>query len=140
MDYSFMSAFHPEDTLVKEFNHWVILVRENQLTLGDCYFVLKRETPHFGDMTVDEGAELGSVLKWYEKRCTELYGAEKFNYITAMMRDTFVHFHAFPRYSKPVERFGRKWTDELWPRVIRFGPSVCEPEYYQMIKDDLRDE
>lgn len=139
MNYEFMSAFHPEDTLVKEFKYWLILVRENQLTLGDCYFVLKREIPSFSDMREEEGAELSKAMKWYEDRCRILFGAEKFNYVAAMMRDNFVHFHAFPRYSKPISRYGFEWNDERWPGLVRFGPSVCEPEYYQKIKNELKE-
>ena len=137
MDYSFMSAFHPTETLVKEFKYWLILVRENQLTLGDCYFVLKREIPSFSEMNEEEGAELSIVMNWYENKCRDLYGAEKFNYVAAMMRDNFVHFHAFPRYSKDVERFEVTWKDEFWPGLVKFGPSICDEKYYQMIKDDL---
>lgn len=137
MKYEFMSAFNPEKTLVKEFKYWLILVRENQLTLGDCYFVLKRQIPTFSEMNYEEGAELSQVMKWYENRCRSLYGAEKFNYIAAMMRDNFVHFHAFPRYSKPVKRFGLEWVDERWPGLVRFGPSVCDSKYYELIKNDL---
>lgn len=137
MKYEFMKAFSPEKTLVKEFDYWLILVRENQLTLGDCYFVLKREIHSFGEMKPEESKELSVAMKWYEDRCRFLYGADKFNYVAAMMRDDFVHFHAFPRYSKPVSRYGIEWRDERWPRLIQFGPSVCEPQYYQYIKDDL---
>lgn len=139
MDFTFMEAFHPDSTLIKEFDYWVILVRENQLTLGDCYFVLKRQIPTFSETTAEEMAELSIAMKWYEDKCRTLYGAEKFNYIAAMMRDNFVHFHAFPRYSKPVERFGKEWIDERWPGLVRFGPSICSEEYYQLIRNDLMD-
>lgn len=137
MDYKFMEAFHPNETLVKEFKYWLILVRENQLTLGDCYFVLKREIASFSEMKSEEGAELSVVMEWYEDKCRSLYGADKFNYVAAMMKDNFVHFHAFPRYSKPVTRYGIEWIDERWPGLIKFGPSICEPEFYQYIKNDL---
>lgn len=139
MDNKFMEAFHPDETLVKDFQHWVVLVRENQLTLGNCYFVLKREIPFFGQMNSEESAELSCVMKWYEEKCRLLFGAEKFNYVAAMMRDNFVHFHAFPRYSKPVSRYGIEWKDDRWPRLLQFGPSVCEPTYYQLIKEDLKE-
>ncbi len=139
MNNDFMKAFHPDDTLVKEFEHWVILVRENQLTLGDCYFVLKREIPSFSEILPEETAGLSEAMKWYENRCRLLYKADKFNYVAAMMRDNFVHFHAFPRYAKPVTRFGIEWVDERWPRLIQFGPSICDEKYYQLIKDDLKD-
>lgn len=139
MMYDFANAFHPEKTLIKEFDYWIILVRENQLTLGDVYFVLKSGVPHFSDMRPEEAAELSIAMKWYEDKCRKLFGAVKFNYIAAMMRDDFVHFHAFPRYSSPVSRYGIEWNDDKWPGLVKFGPSVCTPEYYEMIKNDLKD-
>lgn len=136
-NYNFMSAFHPNNTCIKEFNYWMILLREGQVTLGDCIIVLKREITTFGEMTMDESAEISSVLKWYEEKCRNVFGAEKFNYIAAMMRDNFVHFHAFPRYPNMVTRYGINWKDERWPRVIQFGESQCDASVYQMIIDDL---
>ncbi|MBP5407482.1 HIT family protein [bacterium] len=138
-NYKFMDAFHPTKTLIKEFQHWVVLLREGQVTLGDCLIVLKRETPFLGDMTDLESQELSSVLKWYEKKCKTIFGAVKFNYIVAMMRDNFVHFHAFPRYSDTVNRYGIEWKDEKWPRVIQFGASQCDSSIYDMIINDLSD-
>ena len=137
-NYEFMNVFNPEKNLIKEFEHWVILVREGQVTLGDCLVILKREIQSFGEMTQAEGAELGEVLNWYENRCRDLYGALKFNYITAMMRDNFVHFHAFPRYATAVNKYGVEWVDEKWPRVIQFGPSQCAPEVASLIAAEMK--
>ena len=134
MESEFFSVFKPQDTLIKEFEHWVILLRSEQITLGDCIFVLKRNIPSFGDMTKEEGAEVAEAIQWYEKRCTELFGAVKFNYIAAMMRDNFVHFHAFPRYSASVDLFDRTWEDERWPRVIQFSPTpIVDGNLHQLV-------
>lgn len=138
-NYEFMNVFNLEKNLIKEFEHWVILVREEQVTLGDCLVILKREIQSFGEMTQAEGAELGEVLRWYENKCRDLYGALKFNYITAMMRDNFVHFHAFPRYATVVNKYGIEWVDEKWPRVIQFGPSQCTPEVALMIATEMKE-
>ena len=138
-NYEFMEAFHPNKTLIKEFEYWVVLLREGQVTLGDCLIVLKRDTPFFSDMTESESKELSSVLKWYEEKCRIVFGAIKFNYIAAMMRDNFVHFHAFPRYNDTVKKYGIEWKDEKWPRVIQFGESQCDSTIYAMIIKDLSD-
>ncbi len=137
--FDFMAAFNPEKTLVKEFEHWVILVRGEQTTLGDCLFVVKRNIPTFSDMSAEEAAELQIAIRWYEDKCRKLYGAEKFNYVAAMMRDHFAHFHAFPRYSKSVVRHGIEWNDDRWPRVIQFDPSKCTPDINALIVEELRD-
>lgn len=138
-NYSFMDVFHPNSTLIKEFDYWLVLLREGQVTLGDCLIVLKREVPSFGDMTEHESEELSKVLRWYENKCKSVFGAIKFNYIAAMMRDNFVHFHTFPRYNKTVEKYGIEWKDERWPRVIQFGESQCDSTVFQSIMNDLAD-
>ena len=132
-NYEFMDVFHPDKTLIKDFQYWVVLLREGQVTLGDCLIVLKRNISFWGDMTDLESQELATVLKWYEEKCKTIFGAVKFNYIAAMMRDNFVHFHAFPRYNDTVKKYGMKWKDEKWPRVIQFGESQCDSSIYSMI-------
>lgn len=138
-NFDFMKAFNPEANLVKEFEYWVILLREGQNTLGDCLFVLKREIETFGEMTPSESAELAFAIRWYEEKCKLLFGAVKFNYIAAMMRDNFAHFHAFPRYSNVVTRYDLEWVDTRWPRVIQFEPCSHSREVLDMIRDELRD-
>ena len=133
----FMEAFNPNESTIKEFDYWIVLIRKDQVTSGDCIFALKREISSFGEMTYAESAELRTVLKWYEEKCKILYGAEKFNYIAAMMRDNFVHFHAFPRYSKSVERYGLVWNDERWPRVIQFAQKEVSQEVLKKIISDM---
>lgn len=136
--YEFMKAFNPEENIIKEFNYWVVLVRVDQVTLGDCLIVLKSGKPTFGELDRDESAELQDVLGWYENKCRNLFGAVKFNYIAAMMRDNFAHFHAFPRYSNSIVRYGINWVDEMWPRVIQFTPHPTEKDILQRIKADLQ--
>lgn len=136
-NYEYMAAFHPDNTLIKEFQNWIVLLREGQVTLGDCIIVLKRNTSSWGDMTAFESQEIADVLRWYEEKCKTIFGAIKFNYIVAMMRDDFVHFHAFPRYNSIVKRYGMEWKDEKWPRVIQFGESQCDSSIYSMIIKDL---
>ena len=54
--------------------------------------------------------------------CREKYGALKFNYIIMMMKDPFVHYHAFPRYDKNINMFGKEWKDEgMRNTLINFG-------------------
>jgi len=135
----FMKVFKPETNWVKKFEYWIVLIREGQVTLGDCIIALKREMPSFGNMTSYEATELPTVISWYEEKCKSLFGAVKFNYITAMMRDNFAHFHAFPRYSESVLRYGLEWIDERWPRVVQFDPNTTNEDVLQLIVREMRD-
>ncbi len=40
---SFMSKFKPETRCIKEFEYWIVCIREMQATLGVAVILLKRE-------------------------------------------------------------------------------------------------
>ena len=136
----FMSKFKPDIRCIKEFKYWIVCIREKQSTLGDAVIVLKREIPNVGDMLPEEGAEFTEVVKWYEDTCSKKFGAVKFNYIIMMMKDYFVHYHAFPRYDKDIDMFGIKWTDNDWPRAINFKEGIAyDEEKLSEIKKYMQD-
>lgn len=110
--------FRPNDLLVKEFENWVVCVRAKQVTLGSCVILLKREEPSLGRLTASEAYGLVEAAKWFESITRATFSAEKFNYIAAMMKDPFVHFHAFPRYAGAREAVGEVWQDEYWPKAV----------------------
>lgn len=107
----FMKKFRPEELCIKEFEHWIVCVRQKQVTLGDAVILLKRQTETVGNLLPEESNEFSKVVTWYEKTCKEKFGAIKFNYIIMMMHDPFVHYHAFPRYDKTVNLFETEWED-----------------------------
>ncbi|MCL2587324.1 MAG: HIT family protein [Firmicutes bacterium] len=114
----YLSVFNPDQYSIKEFEHWVVMVRYKHLTLGSCVIAPKRFVPAMSDLSTDEGAEFPIVAKWFEDTTRKLYGAEKFNYLALMMKDHFVHYHAFPRYSKAITRHGVEFQDTSWPIAI----------------------
>ncbi len=114
----FYDKFNPEAMTLKEFKNWVVVLRPKQQTLGDAVIILKNEHAFIGESSGEEFLEFPQVVAWYENKCKQLFGAEKFNYLAAMMKDNFVHFHAFPRYSQEITMFGEVWKDLDWPRPI----------------------
>ena len=108
----FMKKFRPEELCIKEFEHWIVCVRQKQVTLGDVVILLKRPIENVGYILPEEGAEFPKVVNWYEKLCKEKFGAIKFNYMIMMMHDPFVHYLAFPRYDKKIELFDEEWEDK----------------------------
>lgn len=132
----FMSKFNPDTRCIKEFEYWIVCVRGKQATLGDAVILLKRQTESVANMLPEEGAEFPKVVKWYEDTCIKKFGAVKFNYIIMMMKDYFVHYHAFPRYDKNINLFGMEWIDNDYPKAINFKEGL-EPseETLQEIKE-----
>jgi len=134
----FMKKFKPETNTIKEFNHWVVLLREKQVTLGASIIALKREIPSFSQMSAEEAAEFPDVIAWFEELNVSLFGAEKFNYVAAMMKDNFVHYHAFPRYGSVIVRYGVEWKDLNWPKVIEFLEVQYDESVLESIKQDMQ--
>lgn len=134
----FMKKFKPDKNIIKEFDYWVVLLREKQVTLGAAVFVLKREIQSLSQMTSEEAAEFPKVVEWYENLNSDLFGAEKFNYVVAMMKDNFVHYHAFPRYSTVFTRYNVEWRDASWPKVIEFLDVKFEDQVLEAIRKEMR--
>ena len=134
-----MKKFNPQKNVVKEFKHWIVLLREKQVTLGATVIVLKRYVPSFAQMTAEESAEFPEVVKWFENLGRNLFGAEKFNYVVAMMKDSFIHYHAFPRYSTVFSLYGVEWKDVSWPKVIEFLEVTYEDNILEAVKKDMRE-
>ena len=110
--YDFMKKFKIDEYCLKEFKYWVVCLREKQVTLGSCVILLKREVDSLGKITNEEMCEFIEVCKWYEDVCKNKFGAVKFNYLIRMMKDNFVHYHAFPRYLCEFEMFGERFSDK----------------------------
>ncbi len=136
----FMSKFKPDTRCIKEFKYWIVCVRAKQRTLGDAVILLKRETPTLAGMLPEEAAEFPEVVKWYEDTCTNKFGAQKFNYVIMMMKDYFVHYHAFPRYDKEISMFGMEWKDEDWPGALKFTEgTILDDDKIEEIRVFMKD-
>lgn len=137
MNLEFAGRFNKAELLLKEFKHWVIIIRENVVTIGSCIIILKSGKPFLKDVSTEEMAEFSEVCKWFEDKTKALYGAEKWNYCAMMMKDEFVHFHAIPRYSKEINAYNKDWVDTDWPKGTKLGTIDVEYEILMQIKNDM---
>lgn len=103
------------DAVVKRFEHWVVLVRPAQPTLGSLVLVCTDDATRFGDITEAAAAELKTAAAEIERVLGEAFAFEKINYLMLMMVDPDVHFHVLPRYSKPQRYEGSTFEDGGWP-------------------------
>ena len=110
-----IKTFGYPETLIKEYKHWVVLLRTKQVTIGSLVLAAKSEATALGDLSNEEWAEFADVSRDMEELLDISFGAEKFNYLALMMKDPNVHFHFIPRYSKPVDFNGKKYHDSAWP-------------------------
>ena len=52
-----------KNNLIKEYNHWKLLVKKNHVYLGSCIAITKRPLKNFSDMNEDEIKEYLQVVK-----------------------------------------------------------------------------
>lgn len=136
----FMDKFKPDTRCIKEFEYWIVCIREKQVTLGDAVILLKRQTDSVANMLPEECAEFPKIIKWYEEVCKEKFGAVKFNYMILMMKDNFVHYHAFPRYDKNVNLFDIEWEDKETNNTLKnfSTPEILDDELLFKIRDYMK--
>ena len=112
-------------TLVKEFGHWVVLLRPAQPTLGSLVLAAKSDATAFGALPAEAHAELSVVTAAIEAALSDFTGYAKLNYLMLMMVDPHVHFHVIPRYEGAREWGGLEFTDAGWPAVPQLGEAVA---------------
>ena len=115
MPNSTMKSFGFPETLVRQYDHWALLVRPAQVTLGSLVLVSTGEAMAFGALPAAAFAELGVIVPSLEAALKSLSDYEKINYLMLMMVDPHVHFHIFPRYSGGRELDGLSIADQGWP-------------------------
>jgi diadenosine tetraphosphate (Ap4A) HIT family hydrolase len=112
-------------TLIAEYDHWVVLLRPAQPTLGSLILAARSEATAFCDLEPAAFAELHQVVTTIEQSLNRSVAYEKINYLMLMMVDPHVHFHVIPRY--PGERgFGDySIADSGWPKLPDLAQSLA---------------
>lgn len=138
--YDFAERFNREDLFLKEFQYWVLLLRPTPVTLGSCIILLRRKCDSLANVSSDEMTEFPEVCKYFEEKCKKLYGAVKFNYHANMMKESFVHFHAIPRYDRIIDKYGIRWIDKEWPTGVSMYKTEVSNDILYEIKNDFQSE
>ncbi|MFT5154292.1 MAG: diadenosine tetraphosphate (Ap4A) HIT family hydrolase [Planctomycetota bacterium] len=127
-------------TLIREYTHWVLLLRPAQATLGSMVLAHKSDAQSAGDLDAESYAELARIKAEVESTLRELFGMEKINYLMLMMVDREVHYHVIPRYSQEKKFGAQSFTDPGWPAVPALGPTnEVSPEVFTALGLALRD-
>lgn len=114
---------HPA-TLIAEYEHWVVLLRPAQPTLGALVLAAKSDATAFGDLPAGAHAELKIATAAIEAALGQAIGYAKINYLMLMMVDPHVHFHVLPRYDGERSGAGLTVTDAGWPAQPDLGQAV----------------
>lgn len=111
-------------TLLAEYEHWCVLLRPVQVTLGALILGCRGETRSFSAMPQDAFHELGLVIRQIERGLQGFRRFDKINYLMLMMVDPHVHFHVLPRYAQPQDHAGLRFADAGWPGAPDLGSGV----------------
>ena len=126
-------------TLIAEFDHWLVLLRPAQPTLGSLVLAAKSDATAFAGLPGEAHAELKRVTGAIEGALARFTGYARLNYLMLMMVDPHVHFHVIPRYEGAREWGGVAFPDAGWPAVPQLGEAVkLEPAQREALVAELK--
>ncbi|HEV2746778.1 MAG TPA: HIT family protein [Allosphingosinicella sp.] len=111
-------------TLVAEYEHWLVLLRPAQPTLGSLVLAAKSGAEAFSKLAPEAFAGLQPAIADIERTLGEAVGYARINYLMLMMVDPHVHFHVIPRYDGVREADGLSFPDKGWPKAPALGEAV----------------
>jgi diadenosine tetraphosphate (Ap4A) HIT family hydrolase len=133
-----MRKFGYPATLVREYDHWVVLLRPAQVTLGSLVLAAKSDATAFGALPAAAHAELARITAEVEATLAAEVGYQRINYLMLMMVDPHVHFHIFPRYEDSRSISGIVVDDIGWPGPPDLKSGQGLPELaFQLLQERL---
>ena len=115
-------------TLLREFEHWLVLLRPAQVTLGSLVLAARSDATAFHKLPKAAFAEQADVIAAIEHGLSRFCVYERINYLMLMMVDPNVHFHVIPRYSDARRWGGMEFADLGWPGPPQLGGAVTLDE------------
>ena len=135
-----LEKFAYPDTVLRSYEHWTVVLRPAQVTIGSLVLAHNGLEERFADLPPAAFAELGVVVDHIEATLRERYALDKINYLMLMMVDPQVHFHVFPRYAGTRTVCGLTFEDTGWPRAPALGEACAlEPEQLAAMVAHLRE-
>lgn len=111
-------------TLLREFDHWVVLLRPAQVTLGSLVLAAKSDATAYSSLPDDAFTEQATAIRAIEAALAAFSRYERINYLMLMMVDPNVHFHVIPRYPSAPSWNSIEFPDSGWPGPPQLGSAV----------------
>ena len=132
-------TFGYPDSMIGDLDHWVVLLRPQQATLGALVLAARGESTRFGDLPAAAFAELHDAIGTIERTIAAVFQYDKINYLMLMMVDPQVHFHVLPRYAAPQTFEGTTFEDPGWPKAPALTHATeLDPQTRNKLRDLLR--
>jgi diadenosine tetraphosphate (Ap4A) HIT family hydrolase len=127
------------DTVLKVYDHWVVLLRPKQPTLGSMLLVVRGDIRRLPDIPLEGFSELYRITGDMERALQKTVGFDKMNYIQLGMIDPQIHFHVIPRHEKPKQFAGGSFADAAWPKPPNIGDALdLSPAQFEELKETLK--
>ena len=131
-----MLKFGYPDSLIRDYEHWAVLLRPAQVTLGSLILAAKSDATAFGQLPAGAHAELAMITREIEATLLAEVAYEKINYLMLMMVDPNVHFHIFPRYAGARTLEDVTVEDVAWPGPPDLKSAQnLDPELLKQLRD-----
>lgn len=125
-------------TLLKEFEHWLVLLRPAQVTLGSLVLAAKCDATSYADLSPDAFTEQGEAVRAIEAALRQFTSYDRLNYLMLMMVDPHVHFHVLPRYAEARAWRSLEFPDAGWPGPPRLDAAIkLEAEQVRSLTEEL---
>lgn len=125
-------------TLLSAYEHWVVLLRPAQATLGALVLACSEPATSFAEISVEACTELARVTRDLESTVGVCFDNDKINYLMLMMVDPHVHFHVLPRYAAAQEFAGHRFDDPGWPGPPRLDHQAdVDDAAFAAVRDRL---
>lgn len=135
---SIWEVFDEKNLLIKEYNHWKLLVRKPHIKLGSCVAITKQHHERFSNLSAEEMQEFNAVVKDIERALHASFSYDKINYLMLMMKDKHTHFHILPRYQEPRTFASVEWNDDFFPDPLVQQREPVPQDILEQVRDELR--
>lgn len=110
-----ITKFGYPHTLVREYQHWLVLLRPSQVTVGSLVLAANSPATAYGELPASAFAEQAIAIADIERALSRACDYRRINYLMLMMVDAHVHFHVIPRYQGSRSVGGITLSDTCWP-------------------------
>jgi glycerol-3-phosphate cytidylyltransferase len=124
MLHSTLKKFGYPQSLVKTYEHWHVLLRPGQPTIGSLILICKEDVTSYSQLSIAAANEQHIVIKDIEHVLKKRFQYTKINHLMLMLVDPNVHFHIIPRYEHGVEFCNQSFVDESWPAPPNLAHDV----------------
>jgi len=126
-------------TLIREWDHWAVLVRPVQVTLGSLVLAARGDWTAYSQLPDVAFQEQAHAIRAIESALAQFCAFKRINYLMLMMVDPNVHFHVIPRYSEPRDWMERRFEDKGWPGAPQLKSGIAlDPERLEKMRVKLK--